>query len=144
MKLRVLIPVMLVGVGCLIPQAGPGGVLDSNAPEFRAVLVHLVVPGVLAVALAILWPRSTWRRSVLALAGCLLLSQIVRMVRFALPFEKELWGRILSDSKGQFLLALSLSIQMGAGLMAFMAARILVRVGHRRAAAAGAPKTARG
>lgn len=136
MRFRILIPLSLMGVACLLPHAGPGGLLERSTPDVWAVFVHLVVPGALAVALAVLWPRQSWYRSVLALAGCLLLAQVARMVLFALPSGHQIWNRLLSDSKDQFLLVLSLSMQLGCGLLAFTAARIVVRRAAQPAAAA--------
>ncbi|HEX6812422.1 MAG TPA: hypothetical protein VF384_12410 [Planctomycetota bacterium] len=142
MRLRILVPLVLSGGACLLPHAGPGGLLERSPPDLWAVSVHVVAPSALAVALAVLWPRQSWHRSVLVLAACLLLAQIVRLVLFALPSRQQVLDRLLTDSKDQFLLALSLSMQVAAGLLMFTAARIVVRR-VAPAAAADAPTTAR-
>lgn len=48
----------------------------------------------------------------------------------------QLWGRLLRDSKDQFLLALSLSMQLGSGLLVLTACKVVIRRAARQAAAA--------
>jgi len=138
MRIRVLVHFALLGVACFLPHAGPGGLLERSPPEMRAVLVHLVVPSALAVALTVFQPRMSWHRAILSLAGCLLLAQIVRMALYAHPSGHQLWNHLMIDSKDQFLLLLSLSMQVASGLLVFMAARLFARRVARSAASADA------
>jgi|SoiMethySBSTD1v2_1073268.scaffolds.fasta_scaffold00670_37 hypothetical protein len=146
MTLRVLVLAAVLGVACFVPHAGPGGLLERLPPAPDAVLVHVVVPSLLAIALAVLWPRLLWRRAALALVLGLLLGQVARMAVFAPHAHlQKSWGRLLTDSKDQFLLALSLVMQIGSGLLVLTVCKVVVRRAARRAAAAAAaePQQAR-
>ena len=136
MTLRVLVLSLVLGVACLVPHAGPGGLLERLPPEPEAVVVHVVVPFLLAIAMAVLWPRMSWRRAALALALGLLLGQVARLAIFASHAHSQLWDRLLGDSKDQFLLALSLSMQLASGLLVLTACTLVIRRAAHRAAAA--------
>jgi hypothetical protein len=143
MTLRVLGLCAVLGVACFVPHAGPGGLLERfpHAPD--AVVVHVVVPFLLAIALAVMWPHLSWIRAALALALGLLPGQVARMAVLASHAQlqqSQLWGRLLTDSKDQFLLALSLVMQIGSGLLVLTGCKLVVRRVAQPAAAAAEPR----
>lgn len=115
-----------------LDHGGVGGLLEGNAPDTGSVLVHLVVPPVLAVAVVGLRRASTGPSQLLTLLACVVLAELLRWVRR--------WGldggqgveRVLFDSKVRWLATLSLATQGGVAVLALAVVRLRPRWARRR------------
>jgi hypothetical protein len=143
MKLRTLVPFALAGIA---------GVLPHSPPDLRllpAIANYIVAPAMLAAVVAVLYRSWTWLRSMLPLAGCLLLAQLwIAPIALRLSWQVEEGEPLRAPeepvSKVLFLLALALSSQVAAALLAFFTTRAFLHLAAQQAAAADAPKAARG